>query len=155
MEALKNSLAFFNNKDLYFFIFLYLIYIGYMDLMYRRIPNFATYSMIILRFIFGFSGLIPIRLDSLIGGLIFFLGFFTIAYYKNVKMGGDIKAVFALGLYFGTGGSLALNGIAVLLGGLYFLLRVIKKEKISQEVNAPYGLFLAISYGLMGVWYFV
>ena len=152
-DAIIRDLAFLNNKYLYGLILIYLSYIGYTDFKHRKIPNIATYSMVIIRIILHFTKIFPFTGSSLIGAVLFFLLFFTVAYQKNIRMGGDIKAVFALGLYFGIGGSLVINSGAIFFGLLYFFFRYLKGEPVTQDINAPYGFFLLLSTIVCGAYY--
>lgn len=154
IKEIYNNFSFIQNKDLFFFILIYLAYIGYTDFKERRIPNFANYSMIALRFILHLSNTFPIRLTDIIGSVVFFLLFFAVAYYKNIRMGGDIKAVFVVGLYFGIAGSVAINILAVFFGATYFLTRILRGQKVTQDVNAPYGFFLFLSTAILGLAYY-
>ena len=110
--------------------------------------------MIVLRVILHFSNTFPIRLTDIIGSVVFFLLFFAVAYYKNIRMGGDIKAVFVVGLYFGIAGSVAINILAVFFGATYFLIRILRGQKVTQDVNAPYGFFLFLSTAILGLSYY-
>lgn len=69
-------------------------------------------------------------------------------------MGGDIKAVFVVGLYFGIAGSVAINILAVFFGATYFLTRILRGQKVTQDVNAPYGFFLFLSTAILGLAYY-
>ena len=131
-------------KDFSFAIIL--IVAGYIDIKTKTIPDYIHVLIIIV-------GFINIDLlDSIIGLIIVPLPFFITACLKENSIGGgDIKLMgacgFFLGLTSGLIGSVIGLGLAVVVNGVYYMIK--KREKSIGFALAPYlGLGSYLSFVL-------
>ena len=110
------------------------------DIRTRLIPNNVSIALVILYFLYSFSGYANWT-DGLLGGLIVFLLSFLLFRYGAMG-GGDAKLMTSIAFWVGTKGILAFGLITSLAGGvlaLFFLLRQKYHKETEQEDDTPYG----------------
>ena len=127
----------------------------------KRIPNDILLAMVYIRVIllvvecicypaYAMSMLISSLLGSVLGG-----GMFLICYFitrGGVGMG-DVKLFFAVGLYLGSGGIMAVIVTTIFSSAIYSVIQLIrKKAKLKDEIAfAPFvwiGLVMAMALGI-------
>lgn len=119
-----------------------LIIVSYIDFKYRIIPNKIVLITLILGIIFSFVG--EISLTSALIGMILGGGMlFLLALIPNAMGGGDIKFMFAIGLFLGYQKVIWALLIAFISASIISLLLLIFKIKGPKE-HIPFGPFLAL-----------
>ncbi len=133
-----------------FAVLFFLILIFVYDLKYYIIPDFATFSLIGISFLYLISSSflkndVSILLSGIFSALGVFLFFFSLFYFTKGKgMGfGDVKFVIFMGLFLGFPNILVGLFISFVLGAIIGLaLIALKRKKIKSQV--PFGPFLII-----------
>ncbi len=132
-----------------------LLVCSFYDLRFQRIPNTAVLVMIISRFLFsnpssGFlqflQGILRSAAISLCLSIPVFAAAFLFRFLSGRKGlgGGDIKLVFASGLYLGLSKGLWMLLLSCIFVLLYFIVKKTKKSKVFA-----FGPFLSLSAGIL------
>ena len=139
--------------SIFIFIFiLSLIIIFVTDLKDFIIPNIISYLMIILGIILSFLKINPLNTlatDSLIGGIISGLIFYTISKIfiiirKKEGLGmGDVKMISMVGFWVGLESILIIITLSSILG-LIFAFSFVAFKKIDFSQYIPFGCFISI-----------
>jgi len=138
-------------------LFSILVILFFIDFETYYLPDFFTFSIIILALVGSYFQITQIALtDALIGG---FFGFFVLYFvnfiYKTIRKvdgfgGGDFKLLAGLGAWFGWPSLLIIIGISSVLALVFILLMtLIIQRKFQLNSMLPFGPFLILSGLLM------
>lgn len=119
-----------------------LIVVTFIDIKYRTIPNF----IVIITTIFGIFFIFTFQITPLNAIFGAFIGgglLFILALIPGSIGGGDVKLMFALGLFLGINKTLLALLLAFLLGAIASIFLIIFKKKGHKDY-IPFGPFLAI-----------
>jgi prepilin peptidase CpaA len=152
-------------------------YCAYTDVRYRQIYNYITLPTIILGLALNFMLDGTSGLTTSLMGMGTGLALFLVFYLLNSMGGGDIKLLAAIGALKGFPFVICVAVLAVLLGGVYALVIIVRKKMLGevmgrmltafqpqgemvagndpQRITVPLGLFIGIgSFCAMGILYF-
>ena len=119
-----------------------LIIISFVDLRHRIIPNFMVIIALVIGIIFSFiakTSLIDTILGMIAGGGILFL----LALVPNAMGGGDIKLMFAIGVFLGLNRTLWALLLAFIISSIISIVLILLKIKGTKDY-IPFGPFLSL-----------
>lgn len=119
-----------------------LIIVTFIDIKYRTIPNFIVIITTILGIFFIFTFRIS-PLNAIFGAFIGGGLLFILALIPGAIGGGDVKLMFALGLFLGINKTLLAILLAFIIGAIASIFLIIFKKKGHKDY-IPFGPFLAI-----------
>ena len=138
---IENSLSVFNNGLLTFVLLTYLLIATYTDLKYMKIYDKFNMSLVAVRVIFMIIPIYtyPLKMGNVMASISIFIIMLTIGVILMHKMGGDIKFITALMLFFDMEFMFIFMAISSLLNLVYLIVlkKILLKErkKVLEEFD--------------------
>lgn len=138
---IKDSLSVFSNQLLTFVLFCYLLIAAYTDLKYLKIYNTFNISLVLVRILFIFlpTNSLKLSLENIISSISIFFILVSIAVILMHKMGGDIKFLTALMLFFDIEFMVVFMAIASLINLVYLI--ILKRYLLNERKRSFEGIY--------------